>query len=211
MLNKKKATIDPPEKVWIEIELLECIDGLQPQSFFNLNFSLVFTNHIIPIVVYRSFYTHSFSKFNREFFRITIPSIMIKKQRRVFIEQADHKICAVKFSTKKISLYGMTFKTTFHRTSSSSNSNRSQSLFFARQQFEIFSNVEVSTPAFLSFSNRSKHFIIYEFPSTAKLRRSSKLFLFAYFIIILTTSSDLFLSSCVFLSVRFLFFNLRDN
>ena len=79
MLNKKKATIDPPEKVWIEIELLECIDGLQPQSFFNLNFSLVFTNHIIPIVVYRSFYTNSFSKFNREFFRMTIPSIMIKK------------------------------------------------------------------------------------------------------------------------------------
>lgn len=40
-------TIDPSEEVWVEIELLESIDGLQSQSFLNLDLLLLFLLHII--------------------------------------------------------------------------------------------------------------------------------------------------------------------
>ena len=45
-LNQKKGTIDPSKEIRVEVKFFECVDGLQPQSFFNLNFLVFFILHI---------------------------------------------------------------------------------------------------------------------------------------------------------------------
>lgn len=47
---KQYSTIDPPQEIGIEVELLEIIGGFQPQCLFNFNFWL-FVLHINAAIV----------------------------------------------------------------------------------------------------------------------------------------------------------------